>query len=154
MDHPYEPDGGLYTWDEAMQYVTTEGAQGICPAGWHIPSDGDWNALAAAISPTDSSVAVPWSNYGWRGSAPVEVGTALKPDGSTKMNMNIGGFFGLSGFVARDTGRTGFWSSTEFSATNAHDLVVGFELIPGSFVGVARSEHPKTYAEFVRCIMD
>ncbi len=25
--------GGLYRWDEAMQYSTTEGAQGICPEG-------------------------------------------------------------------------------------------------------------------------
>jgi uncharacterized protein (TIGR02145 family) len=25
--------GGLYQWDEAMQYVTTEGTQGICPSG-------------------------------------------------------------------------------------------------------------------------
>ncbi|MCK5838660.1 MAG: hypothetical protein KAG99_02370, partial [Bacteroidales bacterium] len=31
--------GGLYQWNEMMQYVTTEGAQGICPSGWHIPTD-------------------------------------------------------------------------------------------------------------------
>jgi len=31
--------GGLYQWDEAMQYVTTQGVQGICPAGWHLPTD-------------------------------------------------------------------------------------------------------------------
>ena len=30
--------GGLYQWNEAMQYVTTSGAQGICPTGWHIPT--------------------------------------------------------------------------------------------------------------------
>ncbi len=30
--------GGLYQWDEAMQYVTTPGTQGICPPGWHIPT--------------------------------------------------------------------------------------------------------------------
>ena len=29
--------GGLYQWNEAMQYVSTEGTQGICPPGWHIP---------------------------------------------------------------------------------------------------------------------
>jgi len=28
--------GGLYQWNETMQYTTTEGAQGICPSGWHI----------------------------------------------------------------------------------------------------------------------
>ena len=31
--------GGLYQWDELMSYTTTEGIQGICPDGWHIPSD-------------------------------------------------------------------------------------------------------------------
>ena len=29
--------GGLYQWNEAMQYVTTVNTQGICPTGWHIP---------------------------------------------------------------------------------------------------------------------
>ncbi|MFH0761652.1 MAG: fibrobacter succinogenes major paralogous domain-containing protein [Bacteroidota bacterium] len=37
--------GGLYDWDEAMGYSDTEGAQGICPEGWHMPSDNDWKAL-------------------------------------------------------------------------------------------------------------
>lgn len=29
--------GGLYTWDELMQYDTLVGNQGICPKGWHLP---------------------------------------------------------------------------------------------------------------------
>ena len=37
--------GGLYQWDEAMQYVTTEETPGICPTGWHLPSDEDWTML-------------------------------------------------------------------------------------------------------------
>lgn len=37
--------GGLYRWNELMQYQTTPGAQGICPSGWHIPSDTDWSLL-------------------------------------------------------------------------------------------------------------
>lgn len=37
--------GGLYDWDEAMGYTDVEGAQGICPNGWHIPTYGDWNKL-------------------------------------------------------------------------------------------------------------
>ena len=44
-NHPKRPDGGLYQWDEAMQYSTTEGAQGICPSGWHIPTDAEWHTL-------------------------------------------------------------------------------------------------------------
>jgi len=37
--------GGLYQWNEAMNYVTTEGAQGICPSGWHIPTDAEFTTL-------------------------------------------------------------------------------------------------------------
>jgi uncharacterized protein (TIGR02145 family) len=31
--------GGLYQWDEMMQYVTAEKTKGICPTGWHLPGD-------------------------------------------------------------------------------------------------------------------
>ena len=48
--------GGLYTWWEAMFGESTSGIkyvegswteiQGICPDGWHIPSEAEWNMLA------------------------------------------------------------------------------------------------------------
>lgn len=38
-------EGGLYTWGVAMDGSTTEKAQGICPDGWHIPSDGEFSTL-------------------------------------------------------------------------------------------------------------
>ena len=34
--------GRLYQWPVAMQGNTQEGAQGICPAGWHIPSQAEF----------------------------------------------------------------------------------------------------------------
>jgi uncharacterized protein (TIGR02145 family) len=37
--------GGLYQWFEAMQYVITPGARGICPEGWHIPTVTEWDVL-------------------------------------------------------------------------------------------------------------
>ena len=42
--------GGIYQWDEAMQYDTTEGAQGICPPGWHIPTLADFQTLKATVN--------------------------------------------------------------------------------------------------------
>ncbi len=42
--------GGLYQWNEAMQYVTTPGAQGICPTGWHIPTYTEFETLKAAVN--------------------------------------------------------------------------------------------------------
>ena len=40
--------GGLYRWDEVMRYDPSEGGQGLCPAGWHLPSDAEWEALCDA----------------------------------------------------------------------------------------------------------
>jgi len=41
--------GGLYQWDEAMQYVTTPGTRGICPTGWHIPTREEFETLANSV---------------------------------------------------------------------------------------------------------
>ncbi|MFC2102274.1 PKD-like domain-containing protein [Bacteroidota bacterium] len=37
----------LYQWDELMTYSDDEGSQGLCPPGWHVPSETDWNQLFA-----------------------------------------------------------------------------------------------------------
>jgi uncharacterized protein (TIGR02145 family) len=49
-----EPDsctkyGGLYQWDEMMQYTTIRGTQGICPVDWHLPTDEEWKVLEGAV---------------------------------------------------------------------------------------------------------
>jgi uncharacterized protein (TIGR02145 family) len=38
-------NGALYQWDELMQYQTTESSQGLCPPGWHVPSESEWTTL-------------------------------------------------------------------------------------------------------------
>lgn len=37
--------GLLYQWSAAMEGSTTERAKGVCPIGWHIPSDCEWKYL-------------------------------------------------------------------------------------------------------------
>jgi len=44
--------GGLYQWEEMMKYSTTEGSQGICPNGWHIPADNELCELTTYLDPT------------------------------------------------------------------------------------------------------
>jgi uncharacterized protein (TIGR02145 family) len=41
--------GGLYQWDEMMQYTTAQGVRGICPLGWHVPTDEEWKVLEGAV---------------------------------------------------------------------------------------------------------
>jgi uncharacterized protein (TIGR02145 family) len=44
---PQPGEGSVYQWDEVMQYDDAPGQQGLCPPGWHIPSETDWNQVFA-----------------------------------------------------------------------------------------------------------
>ncbi|MDR3666791.1 MAG: FISUMP domain-containing protein, partial [Ignavibacteriaceae bacterium] len=48
--------GGLYQWNEAMQYGRTPGAQGICPDGWHIPTIDEFATLIAEVQEDGNSL--------------------------------------------------------------------------------------------------
>jgi uncharacterized protein (TIGR02145 family) len=37
--------GGLYQWDEVMKYDGTPAGQGLCPPGWHVPTESEWTTL-------------------------------------------------------------------------------------------------------------
>lgn len=48
----YESNSGfIYSWKTAMNGSTEEGAQGICPNGWHLPTRAEWEALLSNFDP-------------------------------------------------------------------------------------------------------
>ena len=86
--------GGLYIWDEMMQYTTQQGVQGICPPGWHIPKDEEWKILEGAV---DSQYRIGnqiWNSYGLRG---YDAGKKLKTTSGWNGNGNGTDLFGFSG---------------------------------------------------------
>jgi len=45
--------GGLYQWDELMQYqvpASGQTVQGLCPPEWHIPTQAEWQDLVDGVS--------------------------------------------------------------------------------------------------------
>jgi uncharacterized protein (TIGR02145 family) len=67
--------GGLYQGLEAMGYSYDPGARGICPLGWHIPTDEEFKQLEGFV---DSHYDYPdpiWDSAGYRG---YDVGQRLK----------------------------------------------------------------------------
>jgi uncharacterized protein (TIGR02145 family) len=104
--------GGMYQWDEAMQYVTSQGAQGICLPGWHIPSRDELAALAANLG-GEGVAGGKLKEAGTSHWAPPNVG-ATNSSGFTGLpagfrNDNFGGSF------TRINTHTYLWSSTNTS---------------------------------------
>jgi uncharacterized protein (TIGR02145 family) len=64
--------GRLYTWSEVMAGDTSNSAiprvvQGICPTGWHVPSDTEWTILQNYMDPSDTDLGSEFkSAEGWR----------------------------------------------------------------------------------------
>jgi len=115
--------GGLYTWNEMMNYQTTSGIQGICPTGWHLPTDEEWKTMEMFLGMTQTQA----DATGWRGT---NEGGKLKESGYTHWwspntgANNSSGFTalagGYNGGASNDFGKYGyFWTSTIYSDTDA-----------------------------------
>jgi uncharacterized protein (TIGR02145 family) len=140
--------GGLYTWDEMMQYSSHENVQGICPPGWHLPSDFEWRTLtdylggrSIAGGKMKESGLKHWNdpNYG----ATNESGFTARPGGSLVTGIGSGGI-----------GFEGWW----FSSSMCYPPTPGNRMIPYDNsgimedVGCGKSFSNVNYS--VRCILD
>jgi uncharacterized protein (TIGR02145 family) len=137
--------GGLYQWNEMMQYDTTPGVQGICPTGWHIPTDAEWTILTTFLG--GESVA----------------GGKMKETGLTHWLSPNTGATNSSGFTALPGGyRHGapyysydvlseagdFWSSTQWYT------LAWYRYVYWLGESVTRSSPNKIISLSVRCLQD
>ncbi len=137
-------DGGLYQWNEAMGYVTAAGAQGICPAGWHIPTDAQQYTLENYLK--DGANSCVSTRAGWDCDT---AGTKLKVSGASGFEGILAGYRDTDGsFIDRLT-YASLWSSSQYDASYAweRDLDLGNSTVP-------RYYYNKAYGFFVRCLKD
>ena len=157
-----EPDsctkyGGLYQWNEMMQYTTQQGAQGICPQGWHLPTDEEWKVLEGAVDSQYGIGDPEWDIYwDYRG---LDAGTNLKTTSGWYDNGNGTDLFGFSGlpggyrdydgYFSSVGGYGRWWTSTEIDGGNAWLRYLYF-ISPE----VGRFSYSKEYGFSVRCLRD
>jgi uncharacterized protein (TIGR02145 family) len=149
--------GGLYQWNEAMQYVTTAGTQGICPTGWHLPTDDEYKTLEMYLGMSSSEA----NNTGWRGAnegSKLAGNEPLWTDGNLDSNPD----FGSSGFRALPGGdrltngafnnitkNAYFWSSSESGTNNSWFRGINYDKTQ-----VSRYAYDKELGFSIRCIKD
>lgn len=96
--------GGLYSWDETMNYSTEEGGQGICPTNFHVPSDNEFKILEVNLGMSQAQA----DANGWRGT---DQGTQIKLGGSSNFNALYAGRNG--GSYSNIGWYTSYWTSTQ-----------------------------------------
>lgn len=98
--------GGLYQWYEAVGYVLEESPKGICPEGWHVPSDAEWYELESSLAAGDCEK----SRMGF-GCDPV--GADLQPEGNSGFQALFAGYRDMEGGFGSFGAEVNFWSSTD-----------------------------------------
>ena len=152
-----ESYGGLYQWDELMQYKTQSGAQGICPDGWHIPSDEEWKTLEGTV---DSKYHI--GDLEWDGCDCFRGSDACKNLKSTSGWYNAGNGLDKFGFCALPAGFNYSFGSFEYLNKNAYfwsstenlDFFAFQRNLSHSDPGIQREIIRKGRGLSVRCIKD
>lgn len=155
--------GYLYNWKAVMNESSSSETnpsfvQGICPNGWHMPSDAEWSLLTDYISSQSQNVSGNGDNTriakalaattGWNGS------TNLYAVGNNPNANNITGFTafpaGYSYGFCTDMGSGAYyWCATEFDNQGAY-----FRAIMDYHAYVERYSMSKYFGHSVRCILN
>jgi uncharacterized protein (TIGR02145 family) len=139
--------GKLYNW------YTTVDSRGLCPTGWHVPTDCEWMYLEGSLGMSVSEQEI----NGWR----ANVGGSMKA--TTGWNSPNTGATNSSGFTAiaggyrfgnwpsySNLGIVGYWwSNTEFASNSAWGRLIFYN---NSVVN--RFENVKKDGFSVRCVRD
>ena len=153
----YYPDGNeynvstygyLYNWPAAMNgeessYETPSGVQGICPEGWHLPSEQEWVQLDDYLGRNNTGSMLAGYADSWF-------------YGSLKQSE----YFGATGFNALPAGVysgtsiefghiTRFWTTT--TSVNNSDLIYHKDII-STYTTLYSDLNSKDFGNSVRCV--
>lgn len=130
--------GRLYTWESAIGTEPPSGAghyQGICPVGWHVPSQAEW-ALLSGFDANDLRSTNYWVVPGGTDAYGFDSRPAGRYDSATGMFIDLYGY-------------TGYWASDDTSATTAHTFIINYYCNNPEITEIIKADGLS-----VRCVMD
>lgn len=130
-----EEYGRLYNW------YAVDDDRGLCPVGWHVPSEGEWYNLVSAFGGSSVAGESLKSNYGWsyEGQGTNESGFNGMPGGKRQ---DGSGYFSSAG----DNGT--WWTSTPYSS------LARYSELKFNSNGVTNSYADRETGYSVRCVQD
>ena len=150
--------GYLYNWAAVKGPNTNTNNQGICPSGWHVPSNNEWTQLTQYLENQSQYLcnnnninkakslasAIDWINS----TTPCAVGNNLSENNATGFSALPAGSVGITGYGYFGE-RACFWSSTENNSTTAN-----YRSIDYNYTYVNNGMAVKRQGFSVRCLRD
>ena len=152
--------GYLYNWAAVMKGASSSeanpsGVQGICPDGWHVPSDAEWTELTYYVKSQyvcggdeDNIAKALASEVGWNNdTANCAVGNNPSANNATGFSARPAGYY--FGSYINFGGYANFWSATQRNSPNAYYRYLRYD-----YAGVYRCYSSKSSGYSVRCVRD
>ena len=126
--------GVLYNW------YAVDDVRGLCPSGWHVPTDGEWTILTDHLGGESVAGGQMKTNYGWfnDGNGTNSSGFSGLPGG----NRNPNGYFQIAGYG-------GSWWSSSPNGSSAWYRYLGYD-----DESVLRYYYDLRFGYSVRCVRD
>lgn len=153
--NPSASYGRLYTWAEVMNAASPSatapsGVQGICPTGWHLPSDMEWKTLEQMLGMNATTANL----IGWRGANEGQLlmttngWSSGNGTNTTSFSVFPAGYYRYGNFS-----NFGFssclWSSAEYSLNNGWGRIFHY-----TKTSIYRHGIKKTRGCSCRCVKD
>lgn len=155
--------GYLYNWsavmhDQASSEANPSGVQGICPKGWHVPSDAEWEELEEHVS-SQSAYRCDGDEFYIAKALASKDGWEYDDDDCTVGNNssanNATGFSAVpaGGYDSNDYYGFGYYAYF-WSATQSTSNYVCYRLLYKGRADVICGSNDKDYGYSVRCLRD
>ena len=144
----YSPDGdacdeawSLNEYGRLYNWYSVDDARGLCPSGWHVPTDGEWTVLSNHLGGEYVAGGQMKTAYGWN---------------SGGNGTNLSGFAGLpggnrnyNGLFFDSVGIFGYWWSSNDYGSYAKSFVLDY-----GNEWFSQSGTQSKYGFSVRCVQD
>jgi uncharacterized protein (TIGR02145 family) len=134
--------GGIYQWKEMMAYSKEEGSQGICPDGWHVSTDNEWEILIDFLGGKQSAGGK-MKETGFEHWDSPNVGA----DNSSGLKILGGGSRYYTGMFHSKGGVVYYWTSNQAGNGYGVRYKISFDE-----ANAQRNGYGKDYGFYVRCL--
>jgi uncharacterized protein (TIGR02145 family) len=139
--------GCLYTWEISLH---------VCPDGWHLPGDAEWQELERSVGMTLRQI----GGYGWQGNNEDNLLKSTswseyngKPNNATSFSALPAGYHHLEDTYYGYIYFSGLGNLTYFGSSTKYDFPIMIGLASSS-KGIMRTGASENYGCSIRCIRD
>jgi len=160
----YNPDlpaeyGHYYDWATVMNGASSSssspsGVQGICPTGWHVPSDAEWTTLELSLGMSASDASLSRGARGSHGTAMKSTSGWVSGNGTNSSGFNAfpAGFFHPTGVFVNSGKVACFWSAQDEPIGTGTDGTFAWSRYLSGGSQVSKSLLEKEFGISCRCV--